>query len=274
MLVDFVLLQKPNLNFAMIKTLLRKKDIRINGDKVSQNKMLAKGDVVTLFLPQKNKPKVDVVFEDDKVLIVSKPSGMETTKKDKAYQQSDCLEDIFDGAFACHRLDKNTEGLVILAKSEKLANQMQEAIKLKKMHKYYQTIATGSVKMQGENLCDYLVKQDNVVKVFSKKVDDAKQILTNYDVLSKADDLFLLGIELLTGRTHQIRAHLAFHKIYVLGDQKYGDKVANKKYHAKRQLLCANKIVFDKMPYVFENLSNKTFEIAPTFSLTDFENKN
>ena len=273
MLIDFIISQKPNLNFAIIKTALRKKDVRVNGQKVSQNILIKQNDVVTMFLPQKKKKNIDIVFEDENILIVSKPAGIETTKKDKAYIESDCLEDIFDGTYACHRLDKNTEGLIILAKTKKAFNQMQEVFKLNKIHKTYTALVTGKVKQNGDNLQDYLVKGDGIVKIHSSQVENSKIIKTNYVVKQNVDDLFVLSVDLLTGRTHQIRAHLAFHKIYVLGDQKYGDKIANKKYHAKMQLLCASKICFDNLPEIFKNLSNKTFEIKPSFSIFDYQNK-
>ena len=272
-LVDFIISQKPTLNFSIVKTALRKKDIRVNGKKVSQNVMAMPNDVVEIFLPQKRPKQIEVVFEDQNILIVNKPAGLETTKKDKAYFESECLEELFDGTFACHRLDKNTEGLVVLAKSKKAYYQMQEVIKMQKMHKTYVTIVTGNAKNDGDKLQDYLVKGDGIVKVFANQVENSKIIKTNYTVLAQQDDLFLLSVELITGRTHQIRAHLAFHKIYVLGDQKYGDKTANKKYHAKRQLLCAQKICFDKLPDIFSGLSGKTFETKPTFSLLDYQNK-
>lgn len=266
MLFDLIFENKPNLNYSIIKTILRKKDIKINGKKVSKNQIVKENDKITIFLPEKKRKNVAIIYEDDKIIIVHKPAGMETTKKDKTYENSDCLEDIFQGTFACHRLDKNTEGLIILAKSQKVANQMKEVFKLKKIEKTYQTIASGNVK-DSENLQDYLVKKENKVQIFSKEVEDSKIIKTNYTKIAQKNDLFLLNVELLTGRTHQIRAHLAFHNIYVLGDSKYGNKEINKKYHAKIQLLCATKIHFANMPDAFENLSNKTFETTPNFSL-------
>ena len=269
-LFDFLIRKKPNLNYQILKIALRKKDIKINGKKVFENKLISNGDVITVYLPEKKKRLVDVVFEDENILIVSKPAGMETTKKDKTYLESDCLEDIFEGTFACHRLDKNTEGLVILAKSKKAYNQMQEVIKLRKVHKTYFAICSGKV-FNEANLTDYLVKNDNMVKIYSKEMPNSKVVKTNYKMVEKQDDLYLLEIDLLTGRTHQIRAHLAFHKIFVLGDQKYGNKDTNKKYHAKRQLLCASKLYFDNLPDVFKKLSNKSFEAKPTFSLDDFK---
>ena len=256
----------------MIKTVLRKKDIRLNGNKISQDILIKPNDIVTIFLPNKKKKQIEIVYEDENILIVSKPAGIETTKKDKAYMQSECLEEYFEGTFACHRLDKNTEGLIVLAKSKKAYNQMQEVIKLQKLHKNYTTIVTGRVKADGENLLDYHTKGEGIVKISAKQTENSKEIKTNYTVIEKKNDLYCLNVELLTGRTHQIRAHLAFHKIYVLGDQKYGNKDANKKYHTKRQLLCATKLYFDNLPDVFKNLSNKTFEIKPSFSLSDFEN--
>ena len=176
MLLDLIMEQKSNLSFALLKTLLRKKDIRINDKKVSNNQMVKKDDVITAFLPPKKQRSCQVIYEDDKIMIVSKPSGIETTKMHKKYVESDCLEDIFEGAFACHRLDKNTEGLIVLAKSKKLANQMEEVIKQKKMHKFYQTIVTGNVKVEGEEFVDYHVKGDNFVKIYSKEVENSKKI--------------------------------------------------------------------------------------------------
>ena len=270
MLFDLIFENKPNINYSIIKTALRKKDIKLNGKRITKNQLLRKNDIITLFLPEKKRKNVQIIYEDDKVIIAHKPSGMETTKKDKAYQNSDCLEDIFEGTYACHRLDKNTEGLLILAKSQKIANQMKEVFKLKKIEKTYQTIASGEVK-DFDNLQDYLIKKDGKVQIFAKEVDNSKIIQTNYAKVAQKNDLFLLNVELLTGRTHQVRAHLAFHKIYVLGDNKYGNKDMNKKYHTKRQLLCATKIHFGKLPEIFENLSNKTFEVKPSFSLDKFE---
>ena len=269
-LFDFLIKKKPNLNYQILKIALRKRDIKINNKKVLENKLVSAGDVVTIYLPEKKKRNIQVVFEDENILIVSKPSGMETTKKDKVYLESDCLEDIFEGTHACHRLDKNTEGLVILAKSKKAYEQMQDVIKLRKVHKTYYAVCYGKV-LKEANLADYLVKNDNMVKIYSKEMPDSKVVKTNYKMIEKQDDLYLLEIDLLTGRTHQIRAHLAFHKIFVLGDQKYGNKDINKKYHTKRQLLCASKLYFDNMPDIFKGLSNKTFEVKPTFSLNDFK---
>lgn len=264
---DFILEKKPNLNFAILKTAMRKKDIKVNQKRILQNIQLEKGDIVTLFLPDKKKKDVPVVFENEQILIVSKPAGMEVTKKDKAYAQSECIEDVFEGCFACHRLDKNTEGLLILAKSKKVQNLMAEAIKLRKVQKYYVAIVAGKVK-KGDSFEDYLKKEENGhVKVFASEQKDAKIAKTNYVLKSAQQDLALLQIEILTGRTHQIRAQLAFHGIYVLGDQKYGDKQKNKIYHAKRQLLCAQKIHFGTLTGVLADLSDRCFETKPSFCL-------
>ena len=267
---EAILEQKPNLNYAIIKTALRKKDVRLNGKKICENLNVYEGDIITLFLPNKKTKYVPVVYQDENIIIACKPSGMETTKKDKAYTESECLEDVFEGCMACHRLDKITEGLVVLAKNQLAKRDMEYAIKQKNVTKFYKAIVTGKVNSCGENLKDYLVKNDGSVKIFEKEVPNSKVVLTNYSVLKQDGNLFLLDIELLTGRTHQIRAQLSFHGIYILGDQKYGLKSANRVYGVKKQLLCASKISFKQMPKNIKNLSGKTFEIAPTFSLQNF----
>ena len=271
-LFDLILRERPNLNFQMLKEAVRKRDIKVNQKRVSQNTKLKNGDLVTIFLPQKKQKNVPVVFQNKDVLIVNKPAGMEVTKKDKAFLQSDCLEDIFCGCFACHRLDKNTEGLVVLAKTRQAQNLIFDAIKQHKMHKFYVTIVTGKVKKSDE-FEDYLQKGDKFVKVFDKPAKDVKVAKTNYVLLEEKQNLALLQIEILIGRTHQIWAQLAHHGIFVLGDEKYGDKQKNKLYHTKRQLLCAQKICFDDLPKSLSDLSQKMFEVSPSFCLDDILSK-
>lgn len=269
MLFDAILSERPTLNFSMLKTVLRKKDIKLNNKKIAKNMQIKKGDIVTLYLPEKKEKKVEIIFEDQNVIIANKPQGMEVTKKDKVFLQSDCLEEILN-ATACHRLDKNTEGLVVLAKNKIAEKILLEAFKNHDIKKKYSAIVFGKINKKGQKLSNFLLKKDNFVKILDKKEENSQTAKMSYVVKNQKEELFEIEVDLETGRTHQIRAQLAHYGIFVLGDEKYGDKAINKKYHKSKQQLCAYKITFQNMPYPLQNLSNKTFEIKPTFCIEYF----
>lgn len=261
---DAILKHKPNLNYQILNTLLRKRDIRVNNKKIASNQQVSFGDEICLFLPDKKQTDVKVVFENEQIIIVFKPQGVEVTKTDKAFLQSECLEDIFDGFYACHRLDKNTEGLVVLAKNEKIRDVMFECFKQHKIQKNYKTIAFGNIKKQ-EQFVDYHKKINDKVYIFDKEQKDCSKIITSYVLEQTNGELSLLDVNIQTGKTHQIRAQLAHHGIFILGDERYGQKEMNKKYKAKKQLLCAYKLSFVDMPKILQNLNNKTVVASPTF---------
>lgn len=262
----------PKLNFNQLKTVLRKKDIKIDGKRCVLNCLVEKNSQVEIFLPNQAQKKVDVVFEDENIVICNKPCGMETTKQDKVFD-SECLEEILPYK-AMHRLDKNTEGLVVLAKNNMAYTELYNAFKNRLVDKKYLAIVSGKAKAH-DNLVAYLKKdaQHNLVKVYDKKVEHSGQIKTNYKLLSSLNDLSLLEITLLTGKTHQIRAHLGYVGLYILGDGKYGNKLINKKYKAKKQCLCAYQLKFNfNLSSPLAYLNNKVFEITPSFSLEKFQN--
>lgn len=267
---DAILQKKSSISFSLLKTTLRKKDIKINGKRISTNCKVYPLDTITIFLPDKPKKQVPVIYEDENIIIANKPQGMEVTKKDKGYAESDCLEDVFD-AVACHRLDKNTEGLVVMAKNPNTENALHFAFKEHYIQKRYYAIVNGKVE-KSANFEDYIKKQTDYVTVSANEVPDSKIAKTDYVLKDSKGELHLLDIQLLTGRTHQIRAQLAFHGIYVLGDEKYGQKSTNKKYHTKRQLLCAYLICFNNIPKYLDYLNGKTFEIKPTFENFLYDN--
>lgn len=266
MLFDLILSERPTLNFSILKTILRKKDIKLNGKKTLDNVELKKGDIVTLYLPQKKQKKIEIVFEDKNIIVVNKPQGMEVTKKDKVFLNSDCLEEVLN-ATACHRLDKNTEGLVVLAKNKIAEKVLLEAFKNHNIKKKYSAIVFGKINKNGQKLSNFLQKNDNFVKILDKKEENTQTAKMSYVVKNQVDDLFEIEVDLETGRTHQIRAQLAHYGIFVLGDEKYGDKKTNKKYHKSKQLLCAKELVFKNLPNPLDYLNNKKFCITPTFDI-------
>lgn len=263
---DCILQHRTDLNYNLLKTTLRKKDIRVNNKRITENMFINTGDNVTLFIKEKEPIKIDIVYKDDNIVVANKPQGMEVTKKDKTFVNSDCLEDCVTGYLACHRIDMNTGGLVIMAKNKQLFDKMSECIKEHKVDKHYQAVVCGNVK-QKDNLVDYLEKCDDIVKVYKTQAKNSKIAKTNYKLLKSNNGLYLLDIEIFTGRTHQIRAQLASHGIFILGDEKYGNKDANKTYHTKRQQLFAYKLTFHDMPHPFEYLNGKTVSTKPKFTV-------
>ena len=266
---DLILENKPTLNFSILQTILRKKDIKVNNKRILKNFEVNVGDKITAFLPDRQDKEIEKIFENEYIIIANKPQGMEVTTRDKMFSDSLCMEEILN-ANACHRLDKNTEGLVVFAKNETAQKIMFEVFKEHQIEKRYLAIVSGNVKKSGDFLQNYLKKEQNFAKICQKSEKDAKPARLKYYIKNKKDDLFLIDINLMTGRFHQIRSQLSHHKIYVLGDEKYGDKEMNKKYHKNKQQLCAYKIKFENLPYPLQNLSQKEFEIAPSF-LSEFE---
>ena len=272
-LIKICLESCPKLNYNQLKTALRKKDVKINGIRTSGTIIISSGDKIEIFLPNEKPRLVDYIYQDDLVAVVVKPQGVETTTDDKIFN-SERLEEL-TGNRACHRLDKNTEGLVVLAKNNRAYNEILQAFKNGQVHKKYLCVVTGKPKNQA-NLSGYLVKdaKNSVVKIFDNKQPNSSVVKTNYKLLEQQGELSLLEVELFTGKTHQIRAHLAHTGIYILGDNKYGDKQMNKKYGIKKQLLCAYNLKFEFEKNSFLSyLNDLDFQISPSFNLSEIANK-
>ena len=267
---DSILSERPTLNYSILKTVLRKKDIKVNGVRIKENELVKTGDIVEIFLSKRKDKTINVVFEDENVLFVFKSAGIEVTTKDKTYVNSKSLEEL-TGAIACHRLDKNTEGIVVLAKNKMAEKSLLDAFKTSKIKKEYTAIVFGNVNKNGEKLENYLKKEKNLVKICKKTDKNAKFAKLSYSLISSQNGLYLIKINLETGRTHQIRVQLSGKGIFVLGDEKYGDKQINKKYKKTKQQLCAHKITFLNLPTPLNYLSGKTFEVKPSFKLEDFD---
>ena len=271
-LFEQILEYRRTLNYSMLQTLLRKRDIKVNDKRISSNINTSSGDKITLFLNDKKQKNIQKLFEDKNIIVAVKPQGLEVTKKDKAFLDSDSLEEILH-ATACHRLDKNTEGIVIFAKNKEAETALTQAFKEHNIQKKYYVIVSGKVKPNLVTLENYLKKYQNYAKICKKTEKNAKFAKLSYKVIKQKDDLFLLEVDLFTGRFHQIRAQLSNQGIFVLGDEKYGNKAINKKYHTTKQQLCAYFIQFGNLQKPVEYLSQKTFTINPAFSIDNFDIK-
>ena len=239
-----------------LAALLRKKDIKVNGVRVNKNVALKAGDEVVYYTTSKQEqmPSHTTVFEDENIYIADKPSGVST-------------EGLFSelkgrGEFyAVHRLDRNTQGLIIFAKTKPAEKELLNAFKERSIQKTYSALCKNSFRQKRATLSAYLIKDEKrgEVKIFSAPQNGSVEIVTEYEVLKELGDIALVRIILHTGRTHQIRAHFSFLGCPVLGDEKYGDEALNKKYAAKRQRLIAKYLTFNNLK-TLSYLNGKTFE--------------
>ncbi|PYG87975.1 RluA family pseudouridine synthase [Ruminiclostridium sufflavum DSM 19573] len=269
----------PDLASGILFKALRKKDLKANGIRIKEDYKVSAGDKIDIyiiddFLFGKNDEGYSVVFEDDNLLIVNKAQGVpvhpddnqkEATLIDKLKQRYGADIDL------CHRLDRNTSGLVILAKNHETLDLMLEKIKKREISKYYTCIVSGTMEKGQAELTDFLEKNEKISRVFisDKKSRNSVKIITRYKVIKETDNLSLLEVELITGKTHQIRAHLAYYGHPIIGDGKYGKNLENKRYNAKFQMLCASKLVFSftEPARHLEYMRDKAISIEPPFDI-------
>lgn len=259
-LSKIILKKYPTITFGELKILFRKKDVKVDGKRINADIKLIGGEEILVYNKEKN---IKTLYEDDNLIVVHKPFGVETTKVDKAYL-GQSLEEMTN-AFACHRIDMNTEGIVILAKNKFIQNEMFKEFKLNNIHKFYIAQVYGILNKKEDVLSGYLIKMADGVKIVDKKEKNALEIKTKYKVLKEEKECSLVEIELLTGRTHQIRAHFAHIGHFVVGDNKYGDKEINKKLGFKKQCLCSYKVTFTCESPILKYLNEIKIETEPTF---------
>lgn len=270
--------------------MMRKKNITLNGKKCEGSEKLSEGDVVRLFLSDETiekfseakpavtavpKRKLDILYEDEDILLINKPSGMLSQKAKESdvslveYLTAYLLE---SGAVkeedlkrfrpsVCNRLDRNTSGIVAAGKSLAGLQMLSEVFRDRSIHKYYQCIVEGEMR-EGRTIDGWLLKDEkaNKVTILPKADREGKalRIRTKYDPVSSSGTATLLKVTLLTGRSHQIRAHLASIGHPIIGDAKYGSPAD--RYGIRSQLLHSYRLEFPVLEGRFSELSGKAFE--------------
>ena len=278
---------------SFVYKMLRKKNIVLNGKKADGSEKLQVGDSVKLFLAdetiekfskvmiQTTDTELDIIYEDEHILMINKPVGMLSQKADagddslvehiisymlKTRQLS--AEDLrkFKPSI-CNRLDRNTSGLVVAGKSLVGLQKMGELFKERTLKKFYRCLVAGEIK-EAQYIKGYLTKDEitNKVSILSKEVRDSLPIETEYRPISTNGKVTLLEVHLITGRTHQIRAHLASIGCPIIGDYKYGNRKINDiykaKYHLESQILHAYRVEFPSLSGELEAISEKHI-VAP-----------
>ncbi len=244
--------------------MLRKKRIKYNGGRAEGSELLKAGDTLQLYLAEETissfmeektvaeaKRHFAIVYEDDDILVVNKPAGL-LTHPEKSSDKDTLIDQILyylyqkgqylpeaDSSFTpalCNRLDRNTSGIVIAGKTLKGVQAVNEAIRSHKLDKYYLTLVAGEIREAGE-ITAYLKKDEekNQVRI-SKREGSGKKTMTKYRPLACAKGYTLLEIHLITGKTHQIRAHMQSIGHPVVGDRKYGSEHSNQKFREEYAL--------------------------------------
>ncbi len=265
----------PELPKSMMYRLIRKKEIKIHGRRCENSAKLAEGDIVRVYVKDEvSAPKrhdmsfinadteLNAIYEDDNIIIVFKPVGLDShsngennpdtlINRIKLYlyrkgEYAPDTENTFSPAL-CSRLDRNTSGLVTAAKNAASLRELNEGIRSGCVHKIYRCIVVGKPARSEDILTAYHFRDEgrNMVRISTEPKEGFRQIRTGYKLLAENSGLSLLEIRLYTGRTHQIRAHLAHIGLPILGDGKYGNIAANKRFGIFRQQLCAYELVFD-----------------------------
>lgn len=283
---------------SFLYKMLRKKNITLNGKKAEGKEQTSVGDVVRIFLseetyakfssekpqsPVKEKvPSLDtkqIIYEDHHILIINKPAGILSQKASP--EDVSVNEEILSYLLGrgevteeelrtfrpsvCNRLDRNTSGLLIAGKTLAGLQTMSELLRNRSLHKYYQCLVAGSVR-EKQRVEGFLYKDPvlNKVRILDKEVPGAKPIATEYTPIRTGEKMTCLEVFLITGRSHQIRAHLSSIGHPIIGDVKYGKESINRYYQKNfqlhHQLLHASRMEFPEISGPLSYLSGRSFE--------------
>ncbi len=270
----FVTKAAGNLPQALLYKYIRIKRIKVNGARAQISTRLCEGDVVDMYIndeffaPKELKydfmtasDKLNILYEDENIMLLDKKVGLLSHPDDTEYNdtlisrvkkylyKNGGYDPADENSFApalVNRIDRNTGGIVIAAKNAESLRILNQKLKDREIEKYYLCVIHGTLEKKSGTLEGWLIKDEskNKVRVYSAPKENSKQIRTKYRIIDETDSLSLVEVELLTGRTHQIRAHFASIGHPLLGDGKYGTNAMNKAYGYKKQFLYSFRLKF------------------------------
>ena len=252
----------------VLRDALDKRDVKMNGVRVRRGDPVIPGASIEVYTPYS--PVIPVVYEDARILLIDKPAGLSAEDDGRGGMTAlSVLTERAGDAYRprlCHRLDNQTCGLMLLAKDDESEALLLTAFKERTLDKRYIALVRGEMRPPADLREAYLIKdaENARVRVVSHPTPGAKPIATRYETLSYHDGVSRVEVELLTGRTHQIRAHMASMAHPIIGDDVYGDRAFNRRLKAPRLMLCAVKLTLCAGG-ALQYLDGRTFEIPPPF---------
>ena len=252
-LMNFLLDNFDGLTTSMFYKTLRKKDIKINDKRISENCLLRTGDDVKIYVADDflyKKLDIPIVYQDNNIVIFNKPQSIEVTGENSLtdYAKKLFSNDVNTFIEPCHRLDRNTSGLVLFARDKSSLDELLLAFKNHLVEKHYICAVYGIPKKKTQRLEAFLFKDSKKSQVYisDQPQKGYQKIITSYKLIktNPQKNISLLDIQLETGKTHQIRAHLAYINLPILGDGKYGINKINKEFSLSKQQLSSYSLSF------------------------------
>lgn len=265
-----------------IRESIKKRDVRIDGQRIARDVRVSVGQEIRVFWPKsviggekKALPAPDIVYEDEQILLINKPQGVASQNEDNPLAGDSALTRVIaclkargeetDQLHLCHRLDVQTGGLLMFAKTDDAYEEAAEAFSKRTFQKFYTCLVKGCPARKAETMHAWLRKDAQLARVAitDYPARGAQEIVTGYRVVEEGMHA-RLEVELITGRTHQIRAHLAHIGHPILGDDKYGDRLLNRQLGLKRQQLWATRMVFHTSG-ILKGLDGRSFSVKCPF---------